>query len=310
MKELDNIKIPYNIDLLTENAIKKGEKFNERKIKRGKKFIIAASVCCILTLTLSSLVVIANEIPVVKDIFEEFRYDLGLRGMNKGSTLNETVTKNGVSITIQDIICDEYGIYASFIVKSDEAFKNDLNDTQLMIYDNEVNTKFHKSNLDVGGVAGIEGKFIDENTFVGVKPYLFKEDVEIPDEFNIDINIDAVSLNSIKDNSLINGKWKFSVPVKLNSEGVKIIEPNITENDISINKITLSKFNGFIELEIPSKLQGKYVDIVTDLGQTIDIISIGEVDANLYKIRTKGVPEEATKLIFKFSDKYSIEIDI
>lgn len=315
MKNIDDIKLPDNIDSLTENAIKMGEKYNKSKIQRRKKYIVAATICCVLSLGASSLGAVANEIPIVGDVFYALKHELGLRGTSKGTSIGQTVTDNGVSITIQDVICDEYGVYASYIVKSDKPLTKDLNNTQLVIYDSYGTTDFHKSHLDTGGIGGLEGKFIDENTFVGVETYLFREDVKIPDEFKIDIGIGAVSHNSIEDDSIVEGKWNFSIPVKLNSDGVKIIEPNIKEHGIYINKLILSKLHGFFELEVPEELKVKLansvsVDIITDSGEEISIIGFQITKDNILKIRTKGIPEDTKKLIFKFENHKAIEVNL
>ena len=80
-------------------------------------------------------------------------------------------------------------------------------------------------------------------------------------------------MNTVADDSIIRGKCKFSVPAKLNSEGVKIITPSIKHNNISIKKVTLSKPNTFIEIEVSTSFTYEKFTVATDKGVTIDPIS-------------------------------------
>lgn len=314
MNSLDNIKLPDNIDVLTENAIKRGEKYKNNKMKHRKIFATAASICLVATLSIASIGVGAKSIEYAGNIFRELKQLVGVRGNNEeNKSINKTVTDNEVSLTLQEVLCDEYGVYVSFIVKSKEPFIN-TKDSQLLLYDDYAKTSFNKGNLDNGGKAGLEGKFTDNNTFIGVESYMFTDlKGEIPKNFTLDINIGAVSLNSIEDNNIVRGNWKFSVPVSLNGEGVKVIAPSIKHKDILIRKVTLSKLNTFIEMEMSSNLKKQRVNLFTDKGVGIDSISNEFDESNdkvIIKQRFKGVPDDTNKLILNFEDKESIEISI
>lgn len=192
---------------------------------------------------------------------------------------------------------------------------NNTNDSQLLLYDDYAKTSFHKGILDTGGIAGLEGKFIDEHTFIGVETYLFKElKRKIPEKFKLDIKIGAISLNSVEDGKIIKGNWKFSVPVTLNGNGTKVITPSIEYNNISIKKVTLSRLNTFIEAEIHSDLDYGKVILTTDKGLNIDRISSYEVKKSNHTItliqRFKGVPDDARNLRLDFGDGESVLLDI
>ncbi|MBU3192215.1 DUF4179 domain-containing protein [Clostridium bowmanii] len=266
----------------------------------------AASICLVFIIGMTSLGVSAEVKGFAGNVFSDIKGIVGLRGSSQGNAIiNKTVTDSKVSITVQDVLCDEYGVYVSFIVKSDKAFIN-TNDTQLLLYDDYGKTSFHKGDLDTGGVAGLDGKFIDKYTFIGVETYLFRHlKTEVLENFTLDINIGAVSLNTVADDSVIRGKWKFSVPVKLNSEGVKIITPAIKQNNISKKKVTLSKLNTFIEIEVPTSLTNEKFTVVTDKGVTIDPISCENKENNgkTTKIwRLKGIPDGSDGLILNIGD--------
>jgi hypothetical protein len=314
MDKLDNIKLPDNIDSLTVNAIKKGEKYKQNKAAHRRILATAVSICLVLTLGMTSLGVSAEVKGFAGNVFKEIKELVGLRGRSQGTEIvNKTATDNKVSITLQDVLCDEYGVYVSFIVKSEKPFTN-TNDSQLLLYDNYATTSFHKGNLDTGGIAGLEGKFIDKNTFIGVETYLFRDlKTKIPENFKIDINIGAISLSSIADDSIIRGKWRFSAPVVLNGDGVKVIKPFIEHNNISIKKVTLSKLNTFIEVELPISLANIGVILTTDKGVIIDRISYTTKENNgrlTLTQRFKGIPDNTDSLLLNFGDAGSIKINI
>ncbi|MBU5485306.1 DUF4179 domain-containing protein [Clostridium sp. MSJ-11] len=309
-----NIKLPDNIDLLTANAIKKGEEYKNNKAVHRRILATAASICLVFTIGITSLCVAAEAFEFGGNVFKEIKELVGLRGGSQGTELiNKTTTKNGVSLTLQDVICDEYGVYVSFIVKSKKPFIN-TNDSQLLLNDNYARTSFHKGNLDTGGIAGLEGKFIDENTFIGVETYLFTDlKTKVPENFTLNIKIGAIPLNSVEDNSIIRGNWKFSVPVELNGDGVKVITPSIRNNNISIKKVTLSKLNTFIEVELPISLREERVTLITDKGVLIDTISTTTEENNgkiMVGQRFKGIPDDTDSLILSFGDTESITINI
>lgn len=314
MSSLNNIKLPDNIDLLTENAIRRGEKYKNNKKKHRRMFATAASICLVATIGIISIGVGAESLGFARNVFKELKQIVGVRGSSEvNKTINKTVTDNEVSLTLQEVVCDEYGVYTSFIVKSKEPFMN-TNDTQLLLYDDYAETNFHKGNLDNGGKAGLEGKFIDKYTFIGVESYLFKDlKAEIPKNFTLDINIGAISLNSIQDNNIVRGNWRFSVPVSLNGEGVKVITPSIKHNDILIKKIILSKLNTFIEMEMPSNLEKQKVNLLTGNGSGIDSISTEFIECNgkmIIKQRFKGIPDDINNLIINFEDGKNIIVNL
>jgi Domain of unknown function (DUF4179) len=313
MDDLNNIKLPDNIDSLTANAISRGEKYKKKTVYR-KVLATSLSICLFLTLGMTSFGASAKVMDFAGNVFEELKEIIGLRGGNEATkAINETVIDNKVSLTLQEVLCDEYGVYVSFVVRSEKPFSN-TKDTQLLLYDDYAKVSFNNVNLDNGGKAGIEGKFIDKNTFIGVESYLFKDlKGEVPKNFNLDINIGAIALNTVHDNNIVRGNWKFSVPVSLNGEGVKVITPSIKHNNISIRKVTLSKLNTFMEIEMPSGLKEQEVSLFTDKGVEIEGISTEINESNgkaLIKERFKGIPDDTESLIINFGTKGNIEVSI
>jgi hypothetical protein len=305
MDKLNDIKLPHNIDSLTSNAIIRGEKYKNNKVMHRRIIATAASVCLVFIIGMTSLGVSAEVKGFAGNVFNDIKGIVGLRGSSQGSTIvNKTVTDSKVSITVQDVLCDEYGVYVSYIVKSEESFIN-INDSQLMMYDDYAKTDFHKGKLD-NTPGGLEGKFIDKNTFIGVETYLFKElKTKVPKNFTMDINIGEVALDGVGDDSSIKGHWKFSVPVVLNGDGVKVITPSIELSNISIKKITLSKINTFIQAEMSPALAEQGFTLTTDKGVTINTISYTRKENNgkvTLVQRLRGIPDGTDSLILKCGD--------
>jgi len=60
-----------------------------------------------------------------------------------------------------------------------------LNMNQLLTTEDYNKVSFSKLGLDNTGLAGLKGKFIDENTFIGMERYYLKSlNTEIPDTFD------------------------------------------------------------------------------------------------------------------------------
>lgn len=314
MDKLNNIKLPENIDTLTANAISRGLEYKQNKAVQKRFINTAASICLALTIGITTLGVAAETLGFGGNVFSEIKGFIGLRGNSKGTgIINKTATDSDVNLTLQEVLCDEYGVYVSFIVKSKEPFKN-TKDSQLLLYDNYVKTSFHKGDLDNGGIAGLEGKFIDKNTFIGVETYLFRDlKTKVPENFTLDINIGAISLNSVADGNIVRGHWKFSVPVTQNNDGVKVITPSIEKNGVSVKKVTLSKLNTFVEAELPISLDEQKCTLTTDKGVTIDRISYitKENNGKVTLIqRFKGIPDDTDSLIMTFGETEKIEVNI
>lgn len=112
------------------------------------------------------------------------------------------------------------------------------------------------------GFAGLEGKFIDEHTFEGVRKYNLSEiREEIPKEFNFKTKITVVNNYPVKTNDknyTKSGTWAFNIPVKVNKKLKQEISIDNVENDyIKIDSIILTPFEMRI---IANYKQGNWED--------------------------------------------------
>ena len=191
--------------------------------------------------------VYARSLPFVGNAFAfiQDRLHTGGAYSNYAFEIGDKVTDNGITITMSEAYSDGVNLYVSFVVESENAFdtwttdeyiKNQLNYDGTMYIES---TEGRKS-LDDFGLTGLEGKFTDAFTFVGVKSFTLKGDV-FPDKFMLDMEIKSVSLITGKaDTEYVKGDWYFAPSIKINSEKVVTYEINKGVNGHSIDKVVVT----------------------------------------------------------------------
>ncbi|EJT6664763.1 DUF4179 domain-containing protein [Clostridium perfringens] len=266
-KDLDKINLPNNLDDIIDEAINmahEDKKKNKIKGKGYKKVFknIAAGLAIIIGIGVGTST-FAYGVPIIKNAFERIQKEIWNKGdYSKYATeVNQTVSNNGVGITLSEILCDGQNLYVSYVIESKEPFKYikykydpvkdyDITKEQAekiekmqLDYAAEAKVSFADSELDNSGVSGLEGRFIDDHTFVGVEEYnLTSLNMKIPDEFEFTINFNAIveegwNIERDKDN-VLEGTWNFKVPVKVDKLLSKNIEVNAINNDgIGIKEI-------------------------------------------------------------------------
>lgn len=124
IKEL--IKIPDGLDNSILKGFEEGKK--QRKAKKRNKIIKRTSVAAalvVVSITTAGIInpEIVSAIPIINRVFEYFN-DTGM-GYNVdkykelGKVINETIDKDGVKITLDQIIIDDNNLMASFTVESE-----------------------------------------------------------------------------------------------------------------------------------------------------------------------------------------------
>ncbi|EJT5913937.1 DUF4179 domain-containing protein [Clostridium perfringens] len=259
-KDLDKISLPNNLDDIIDEAINmanEDKKKNKIKGKGYKKVFknIAAGLAIITGIGVGTSTFVYG-VPIIKNAFERIQKEIWNKGdYSKYATeVNQTVSNNGVGITLSEILCDGQNLYVSYVIESKEPFKYikykydpvkdyDITKEQAekiekmqLDYAAEAKVSFTDSELDNSGVSGLEGRFIDDHTFVGVEEYnLTSLNMKIPDEFEFTINFNTIveegwNIERDKDN-VLEGTWNFKVPVKVDKLLSKCIEVNAINND-------------------------------------------------------------------------------
>jgi len=104
------------------------------------------------------------------------------------------------------------------------------------------------------GITGIEGKFIDENTFVGAEVFILQEKT-FPDTFKLQVDISSIN-SPCDSNASINGYWKFDVNVDCNRDDVIIYDLDVCNDNHSIDKIIVSPVMVSIYTAYPNLYSG------------------------------------------------------
>lgn len=269
----DDIKIPENIDIKIHNGVQKAIlETSEAKINKKKKLTgaICATIALILALGIANPA-LAAKLPIIGNVFEAIEKNLFFPGnySQYATSVNETTTSNGVDITLSEILCDGQYLYVTYIVENKDSFKytswgntGKMDMNQLITEESYNKVNFSDIELDGSGFAGLEGKFINENTFVGVRKYnLDSLNTEIPSEFIFQtkiIYLENYGINNTDRSYKKIGSWAFKVPVTVNKNLRKNIEFSQQKNDlVTINSINLSPFD--MILDINYKLEDNYL---------------------------------------------------
>ena len=128
-KDLDKINLPNNLDDIIDEAINmanEDKKKNKIKGKGYKKVFknIAAGLAIITGIGVGTTT-LAYGVPIIKNAFERIQKEIWNKGdYSKYATeVNQTVSNNGVGITLSEILCDGQNLYVSYVIESKEPFK-------------------------------------------------------------------------------------------------------------------------------------------------------------------------------------------
>ena len=264
-KDLDKINLPNNLDDVIDEAINMAhEDKKKNKINKGYNKVfktIAASVAIVITLGIGTTT-LAQGISNIKIMFEEIHNSIKGNGssLKYETEINKTVINNGIGITISEAIYDGQSLYITYKVESKDAFKyikdnkfpNVVNNQILPLADIKLSFTDEKI-IERNG--RIEGKFIDDHTFIGVGQYdLIDLKKPIPNEFEFITTINALAIENMSssddEGQVFKGNWAFKIPVKVEKSLTKEIDINdVNERGLGINKI----YNTPSEIKIITK---------------------------------------------------------
>lgn len=206
----------------------------------------AAAIVFVIVLNITNPV-FARNIPFIGNVFEYLQTKLDFSGAyDKYSTdVEMTAKSNGITVIIKETYCDGENLFVSYQIESDKAFSDYTDENYLQTqldFDGAIYVTDEGENLKIDdfGVAGLEGEFVDEYTFIGVDTIRLEEG-EFPDEFTY--GIQTYRWNLILNNGsekAIKGYWDLSVTVTANREDVETIAVNATEQQHNIDKVVVS----------------------------------------------------------------------
>ena len=323
--KLNNIKIPDNIDEVIYKGVNKA--VMDKKIKNQKNNKLIGSVAAGIGIMFAIGVVTPTSanIPIIGGVFEKIQDEIGFSGnySSYATSVNETVYDNGIGVTLSEIYCDGESLYVSYKVESEEKFQYtkyeydserdyDITEEEAekivgnqLLYSGDGKVNFSSKTLNNHGVAGFEGKFIDDYTFVGVEKYDLEDmNIDIPDEFEYEItikNLRCVPWRGDEKDQVLNGKWSFKIPVKVDRESSKIITVNeINDEGYGVKDITVTPFEIKIVTEHKSdkKILDYYVEAYDENGNRLDMDNQRwNEDNSITTIQSKGKEYKSLEVV-------------
>jgi len=240
-RAIEKIEVPEGkLDQAILTGIGKAKDQQKKPPRKLYPFFIAATAAVFLTagsaFVSPAMARMLSSVPVFDSIFE-FAGDLGLviaseRGLSQG--IGQTVTDQGISLTIEDVYYDGTRLSLSYLQEGTEEKGriDQLGELQLFVDGKEIN--FGDSRT---------GKQLAETQYAGVINIHTVE--SLPDSFELKIGV-----RYIDD---VQGSWNFTIPVKKAKEAVMTISSGetvtykdqiITVNDVKIGpagtKLSLS----------------------------------------------------------------------
>ena len=312
----NEINIPDNLDERIDEGVKNAnlEKIKNNRRKRNRAIgTIAASLVAVTTLGIANPA-LASKLPIVGGVFESIEKNINFPGnySQYATSVNETAYSNGVGITLSEILCDGQSLYVTYIVESEKPFKytswgdSGLMDMNQLITSEAYNkVDFTDEELDNSGFAGLEGNFINENTFVGVQKYhLSSLKSEIPDQFTFQTKIELIKnygVNASDISSYKWGTWAFKVPVTVDKNLRKTIDLNkqdIESDTVKVNSITITPFDMIVDLNYKEGYWTDYRTVIYDEnGEILQFSqSTADEDNNTEKICSQSPNSESSSI--------------
>lgn len=288
--ELDDIEVTSKDIKEIRNQVFKNIKINKKRNAIIKGITIAAASISLVFLVGVVNPALGAKLPIIGSIFKAIEKNVESPGdySKYATSLNEVVSNNGIKVTLSDILCDGEGLYVTYKIESKEPFKYEFDGNEPLDSDQLLeNEEYHKvsfsdKELVMGKVSGLDGKFIDEHTFIGMKKYYLKLlGKEIPDNFDFEVKITSFTTHVFPNNpknQIINGKWVFNVPVKVDRSISKNIDINYkTDNGFSLDSIIITPFSVVInstnldnEHYNMKVIDGKNKKLKSDGGRSLD----------------------------------------
>lgn len=321
--EFSNIKITERIYNAMDEAIDKGIEravceIKSKKNNMKRKIAVGITAACISLVVILGAInpALAAKIPIIGSVFKVIEKNVDSPGnySQYATSLNEVVSDSGIKVTLSDILCDGEGLYVTYKVESDEPFRYEKDGNEPLesdqLLENEISHKvsFSDKELVIGKVTGLEGKFIDEHTFIGMKTYYLNFlDKEVPDNFDFEVKISSIGTHVFENNprnQFFYGNWAFKVPVKVDKSISKKININYkTDNGFSLDSIIITPISVVINNTNPDN-EDYHMQVIDDKDRELSFDSGQSFDDNKQIHYFKALPKDCKSLrIILYKDK-------
>lgn len=230
---------------IKKNLNKKIKGKNNLKILKYGSIAAAISLVSIIGIGTASPA-LAENIPVLNSITQRLNDKFGFHGdyTKYSQMINKSVTDNGVTLTINEVLADNSKLIIGYTIKSNKKIEG-LEVAGL--------SRFLKINGKTFGSTGSStGNYIDDYTYVGSEE-IHTNLPQNSSNFNVDLNIDELSN--------IKGKWNFAFSVSKDelSKQSTVFKPNkkidLPDSTATIDKIVFSPIDTSIFISGNSKVK-------------------------------------------------------
>ncbi|KOS68794.1 hypothetical protein AEA09_09750 [Lysinibacillus contaminans] len=262
-RAIDTIQVPME---KLDNAIENGLKVPKRHVKPKQRRALTLVLSSVVTISLiiglgfisPTMARVLSNFPLLNGIFETIDdSSLKVTLNDKNSTaLNKTLTSNGVSLTIQDIVFDGTRLTISY-----------LQEKQAEIYPLHIEV-----NGEVINSSGVyRGEYLESGKFVGVIEFSPTE--QLPDDFDLLVKIHQIG-DMVVD-------WQFNTPitnVNINSKKIAVGQKGEVEGiQYEVKKLELSDTGVSLHVLFhtdSNQLDKIVLNVLDDNGKVLPIINI------------------------------------
>ena len=294
----NEINIPDNLDERIDEGVNNAnlQKIKNNRRKRNRAIgTIAASLVAVTTLGIVNPA-LAAKLPIVGSVFESIEKNIHFPGnySQYATSVNETAYSNGIGIPLSEILCDGQSLYVTYIIENEKPFKYtswgdsgfmDMN--QLITSESYNKVDFTDEELDNSGFAGLEGKFINENTFIGVQKYhLSSLKSEIPEQFIFQTKIKLIENYGVNAGDISSykwGTWAFKVPVTVDknlSKTIDLDKQDFESDTVKVNSMRITPFEMIVDLNYKEGNWTDYRTVIYDENGEILQFSQSTADEN------------------------------
>lgn len=300
---------------MVTNVFRRIDEYHTKKKKKRKKSIL---IGCLAATLFSSVIILnlwypvyARNIPFIGSAFQFIQEKLTFTGLysNYAYQVGEVASNRGIDITLSEVYCDGTYLYVSYTVDgidfSKDLSSGEYSNFQLLYYGDSyiVSDKKSTNLVEINTWAGMEGRFIDNDTFVGIDILHLEEKKAFPETFLLNIDISDLGLIGAKQ-KMISGKWHFEVGVNSNAEDVKVYEVNVLKDNHSIDRVKVSPIMVTVYTSFPNIYENTFnyqVMIYSDLDSTEWIAGVGELS------NSRGVFSVPRDRVSKYLDIYVVD---
>lgn len=242
------------------NQVKDKNSTKKFKYKTASVVLIAILAICF------SMPVLVEKIPVLKYIVQS----LAFNGENHGAyekyskLANKSVTDNGITLSINEVLCDNNEVVIGYTIKSEGNIKDIIKTGKELIELQGKNSNYVPFNLGIslrvngklaGGGTNGGGKYLDDHSYIQSEAILIG-DKNLPSVFNADLNV--------KDIGGVKGNWnfKFSVSKDQILKNTTVFKTNTTVKfpyaTINVEKVSFTPLN--TSIRVTSKFNKEYIN--------------------------------------------------